>query len=61
MSISQSKEHFNSLFQQKYNKVVQLEMEFNEEVEEPKFSKLDMSLNKALNYNPKDKEQEPTD
>lgn len=52
MSISQSKEHFNSLFQQKYNKVVQLEMEFNEEVEEPKFSKLDMSLNKALNYNP---------
>lgn len=52
MSISQSKEHFNSLFLQKYNKVVQLEMEFNEEVEEPKFSKLDKSLNKALNYNP---------
>lgn len=46
MSISQSKEHFDSLFQQKYNKVVQLEMEFNESIEEPKFSKLDQSLSK---------------
>lgn len=56
MSISKSKEQFNSLFQQKYNKVVQLELEFNEEVKEPKLSKFDQSLSQALNYNPKDKE-----
>lgn len=56
MSISQSKEHFDSLFQQKYNKVVQLEMEFNEEIEKPKYA-IDPFLSKALNYNPnKDKE-----
>ena len=56
MSISKSKEQFNSLFQQKYNKFVQLELEFNEEIEEPKLSQFDQSLTKALNYNPKDKE-----
>lgn len=56
MSISKSKEQFNSLFQQKYNKFVQLELEFNEEIEEPKLSQLDQSLTQALNYNPKDKE-----
>lgn len=60
MSISQSKEHFNSLFQQKYNKVVQLEMEFNEEIVEPKRTKFDQSLNKALGYNPEN-DKEPTD
>ena len=33
MSISQSKEQFDSLFQQKYNTTpVQLELEFNEEI-----------------------------
>jgi hypothetical protein len=56
MSISKSKEQFNSLFQQKYNKFVQLELEFNEEIEEPKQSQFDQNLTKALNYNPKDKE-----
>lgn len=56
MSISRTKEQFESLFQQKYNKVVQLEIEFNEIVEEPKLSSFDQSLFKALNYNPKDKE-----
>lgn len=56
MSISRTKEQFESLFQQKYNKVVQLEIEFNEVVEEPKLSDFDQSLFKALSYNPKDKE-----
>lgn len=36
-------------------------MEFNEEIEKPKYE-IDPFLSKALNYNPnKDKEQEPTD
>lgn len=56
MSISKSKEHFEALFQQKYNKIVQLELEFNEEFEEPKLSDFDQNLTKALNFNPKDKE-----
>ncbi len=56
MSISKTKEQFDSLFQQKYNKVVQLEIEFNEVVEEPKLSNFDQSLLQALNYNPKEKE-----
>ena len=60
MSISQSKEHFNSLFQLKYNKVVQFEMEFNEEIVEHNRTKLDQSLNKALGYNP-EKDKEPTE
>jgi phage protein len=30
MSVSQSKDQFNALFQQKYNKTIQLEFEFNE-------------------------------
>jgi hypothetical protein len=33
MSISQSKEQFDSLFQRKYNKTVQLKLEFEENVE----------------------------
>lgn len=57
MSISKSKEHFESLFQQKYNKIVQLELEFNEEFEEPKLSQFDQNLTKALDYNPKEKEK----
>lgn len=56
MSISKTKDQFDALFQQKYNKVVQLELEFDEVVEEPKLSNFDQSLFKALNYNPKDKE-----
>ncbi len=56
MSISQSKEQFNSLFQQKYNaSPVQLELEFMEEVKEPKLSNFNQSLKKALDYNPKEK------
>ncbi len=56
MSVSKNKEQFEALFQQKYNKIVQLELEFNEVIEEPKLSQFDQSLSKALNYNPKDKE-----
>ncbi len=57
MSVSQSKEQFEALFQQKYHKVVQLEMEFNEEVEEPKTSNFDKKLSIALAYNPLKKEE----
>lgn len=57
MSVSQSKEQFDALFQQKYHKVVQLEMEFNEEVEEPKTSNFDKKLSIALAYNPLKKEE----
>lgn len=57
MSISQSKEQFDALFQQKYNKKpVQLTLEFNEEVEQEKTSKFDKSLKQALEYSPKDEE-----
>jgi hypothetical protein len=53
MSISQSKEQFDALFQQKYNvRPVQLQLEFNEEFEEPKLSSFNQKLNHALNYNP---------
>jgi hypothetical protein len=56
MSIAQSKEQFNALFKQKYNKEpVQLELEFNEEIKEPKLSEFDKKLKTALNFNPKDK------
>lgn len=49
MSISKSKEQFNSLFQEKYNKQpVQLELEFMEEIEEPKLSNFNQSLKKAI-------------
>ena len=53
MSISQSKEQFDSLFQRKYNKrPVQLLLEFNETIDdEPKG--FDKNLKQALDYNPK--------
>lgn len=57
MSVSKSKEQFDALFQQKYHKVVQLELEFNEEVEETEISNFDKKLNKALAYNPSKKEE----
>lgn len=57
MSVSQSKAQFDALFQQKYHKVVQLELEFNEEIEEPKISDFDKKLNIALAYNPSKKEE----
>jgi len=54
MSVSQSKEHFDGLFQQKYNKTpVQLKLEFEENFKEPVLSNFDKSLKTALNYNPK--------
>ena len=56
MSISQSKEQFDALFQQKYHKVVQLEMEFNEVVEEPKTYDFDTKFMIALSSNPHRKE-----
>lgn len=57
MSVSQSKQQFDSLFNQKYHKIVQLELEFNEEVPHPKTDKLNKSLKTALDYNPnRDKE-----
>lgn len=56
MSVSQSKEHFNALFNQKYHKVVQLELEFMEEVKP--MSQFDNALEKALNYDPKEEEGE---
>jgi hypothetical protein len=57
MSISQSKEQFDSLFQQKYNsKPVQLELEFNENIEEIKLSGFNKKLKTALSHNPKDNE-----
>lgn len=54
MSISQSKEQFNGLFEQKYNKKpVQLALEFEEEIQEPEYSDFNSKLKKALNYNGK--------
>jgi hypothetical protein len=51
MSISQSKEHFDSLFQQKYNtSPIQLQLEFNENVIEPKLSSFNKNLKKVLDY-----------
>lgn len=52
MSISKSKEQFEALFQQKYNKIVQLELEFNEDVTIAPPSQFDKKLIKALDYNP---------
>lgn len=52
MSVSQSKQQFDSLFNQKYHKIVQLELEFNEEIPQPKTEKLSKSLKTALDYNP---------
>ncbi|MBX3163978.1 MAG: hypothetical protein KF900_05815 [Bacteroidetes bacterium] len=56
MSISQSKEQFQSLFEKKYQSRVQLELEFNEEIKEPDLSQFNKRLKTALNYNPKNKE-----
>jgi hypothetical protein len=51
MSISQSKEQFDSLFQQKYNtQPVQLQLEFSENIIEPKLSDFNKKLKKALDY-----------
>ncbi len=58
MSVSQSKQQFEALFNQKYHKVVQLEMEFMEEVEEPKLSAFDSSLKQIISYNPKEEDGE---
>lgn len=57
MSISKSKEQFEALFQQKYNKIVQLELEFNEEVNIEKPTEFDKKLIKALDYNPRKDEE----
>jgi len=53
MSIAQSKEQFQALFERKYNQKVQLEMEFNEENAAPEVFGFDAKLTRALNYNPK--------
>lgn len=57
MSASRSKEEFDVLFQRKYHKVVQLELEFNENIEAKKKTQFDKSLEKALSYNPHKKEE----
>jgi hypothetical protein len=56
MSVAQSKEQFNSLFRQKYNKEpIQLELEFREEPEKPKqLSSFNQKLVKAINFSPKE-------
>lgn len=59
MSVSRTKDEFDALFQKKYHKVVQLEIEFNEEVSERGKTALDESLQIALNYNPNE-EKEPS-
>lgn len=57
MEVSESKEQFNALFQQKYNKKpIQLQLEFDEEIEEQKFTDFNVKLKKGLNFNPKDEE-----
>lgn len=58
MSVSQSKEQFNALFQQKYHKVVQLELEFNEVCPEKKKNDFDKALQKALRFNPNKEEDD---
>lgn len=60
MSIAQSKEQFQALFEKKYRQNVQLEMEFNEQVHIPTPQGFDKKLTQALNYNPKeDKNESP--
>jgi hypothetical protein len=58
MSIAQSKEQFQGLFEKKYGKKIQLELEFNEEVKEPELTDFDKKLLTAVNFNPKDKSPE---
>lgn len=60
MSVSQSKQQFEALFMQKYHKVVQLDLEFNEEIESVSKGKtqlLDSSLKTALSYNPHEEKE----
>ena len=54
MSISQSKEQFQDLFERKYQKRVQLELEFQENAKPARLSDFNDKLTTALNYNPKD-------
>ncbi|NMR34237.1 hypothetical protein HIO71_08445 [Chryseobacterium aquaticum] len=57
MSVAQSKEQFDSLFQQKYNKQpIQLKLEFEEQpAPAKKLSDFNEKLKKGLDFNPKDK------
>lgn len=57
MSISQSKEQFNSIFEQKYHKKpAQLELEFREEP--PPVTSFNQKLKMAIDYNPKEQKPE---
>lgn len=56
MSISKTKEEFEDLFNRKYHKVVQLETEFNEDVSDEGKTEFDKSMQKALAYNPNEKD-----
>lgn len=52
MSISESKEQFNALFEKKYKtSPIQLEMEFNENVDD-NLSEFNQNLKKAIDYKP---------
>lgn len=54
MSISESKEQFNGLFEKKYKtSPIQLEMEFNENVNDEPPSSFNQNLKKAIDYKPK--------
>lgn len=58
MEMSESREQFNSLFQHKYNKKpVQLQLEFDEQLEVENLSDFDHKLKKGLDFNPKDNEE----
>jgi hypothetical protein len=46
MSIAYSKKQFQSLFERKYGKQVQLELEFIEDVKEPEYKGLNKKLRK---------------
>lgn len=56
MSISKTKEEFEDLFNRKYHEVVQLDKEFNEDVSDKENTEFDKSLQKALAYNPNEKD-----
>jgi hypothetical protein len=53
MSIAQSKEQFQDLFARKYHTRVQLDLEFEEDVQETKLSDFNGKLTRALEYTPK--------
>jgi hypothetical protein len=63
MEVSQSKEQFNGLFQQKYNKKpIQLQLEFDEVPEPPKkLSNFDQKLKKGLEFNPKENDEDDSE